>query len=254
MTAFYNEIDPGKAEWLRNLIAADVIAPGVVDERDIRDITSDELAGYTQCHFFAGVGTWSYALRIAGWPDQRAVWTSSWPCQPHSAAASERGKGFGDDRDLWPTWFDLFKVRRPGVVFGEQVDDSAAWIARAKSDMEAEGHLCAPIDFPACAVGTPIERMHNYLVAIPDRTGCIKQSRPLAMAPEHLAIERAGRGSRFGGYSTTGELGRQRRVEPGICPISDDTSARLLRLRTYGEGIVAEQAAAFIKAFDEVTA
>jgi DNA (cytosine-5)-methyltransferase 1 len=35
--------------------------------------------GYTQCHFFAGIGVWSYALRRAGWPDDREVWTGSCP-------------------------------------------------------------------------------------------------------------------------------------------------------------------------------
>ena len=33
MTAYYNEIDKYAAQWLRNLIAAGHIAPGVVDER-----------------------------------------------------------------------------------------------------------------------------------------------------------------------------------------------------------------------------
>lgn len=68
MTAWYNEHDPYAAQWLRNLIAARLIAPGDVDERDIRDVTPQELARYDQCHFFAGIGTWSYALRPAGWP------------------------------------------------------------------------------------------------------------------------------------------------------------------------------------------
>ena len=35
MAAYYNEIDPYAAQWLRNLIAADHIAPGEVDERSI---------------------------------------------------------------------------------------------------------------------------------------------------------------------------------------------------------------------------
>ena len=65
MTAFYNEIDPYAAAWLRNLIAAGHIAPGVVDERSIEDINPEELLGYTQCHFFSGIGVWSYALRRA---------------------------------------------------------------------------------------------------------------------------------------------------------------------------------------------
>lgn len=35
MTAYYNEFDPFAAQWLRNLIDAGLIAPGVVDERSI---------------------------------------------------------------------------------------------------------------------------------------------------------------------------------------------------------------------------
>ena len=64
--SYYNEIDPFAAEMLRNLIAAGHIAPGDVDERSIEDVRPDDLRGYAQCHFFAGVGVWSYALRRAG--------------------------------------------------------------------------------------------------------------------------------------------------------------------------------------------
>ena len=63
MTAYYNEFDPFAAAWLRELIKAGHIAHGVVDERSIEDVTPNELIGYTQCHFFAGIGGWSLALR-----------------------------------------------------------------------------------------------------------------------------------------------------------------------------------------------
>lgn len=66
MTAYYNEIDPYAAQWLRNLIAAGHIAPGEVDTRSILDVSPDDLADFTQCHFFAGVGVWSFALRRGG--------------------------------------------------------------------------------------------------------------------------------------------------------------------------------------------
>lgn len=118
-TAYYNEIDPYKAAWIRNLIKAGEIAPGVVDTRSIEDVHPDELREYTQCHFFAGVGIWSYALRKAGWPDDYPVWTGSCPCQPFSAAGSR--KGSDDSRHLWPAFFRLIEARRPAIVFGEQV-------------------------------------------------------------------------------------------------------------------------------------
>lgn len=66
MTAYYNENDPNAAAWLRELIREGHIAPGDVDERSILDVKPDDLRAYTQCHFFAGVGVWSHALRRAG--------------------------------------------------------------------------------------------------------------------------------------------------------------------------------------------
>lgn len=86
MTAYYNEIDPFAAAWLRRLIARGLIAPGDVDTRSITDVRADDLVSYVQCHFFAGIGGWSLALRLAGWPDDRPVWTGSCPCQPFSGA------------------------------------------------------------------------------------------------------------------------------------------------------------------------
>ena len=68
---YYNENDPFAAQWLRNLIQKKLIPNGEVDERDIQNVEASDLHGYTQCHFFAGTGGWSYALELAGWPDDR---------------------------------------------------------------------------------------------------------------------------------------------------------------------------------------
>ena len=54
--AYYNEFDTYAAEWLKNLIAAGLIAPGIVDSRSIEDVRPDDLFEFTQCHFFAGIG------------------------------------------------------------------------------------------------------------------------------------------------------------------------------------------------------
>ncbi len=164
MTAFYNEIDPYAAQWLRNLIAAGHIAPGVVDERSIEDIEPAELAHYTQCHFFAGVGVWSYALRLAGWPDDKPVWTGSCPCQPFSAAG--KGAGFTDERHLWPAFHWLISQCRPPIVFGEQVAsaDGLQWLDLVQTDLEDSGYTSAAVDICAAGVGAPHIRQRLYWV------------------------------------------------------------------------------------------
>lgn len=165
MTAFYNEIDPFAAQWLRNLIGAGHIAPGVVDERSIEDISPDELSEFTQCHFFAGVGVWSLALRRAGWPDDRPVWTGSCPCQPFSSAG--QGAGFTDARHLWPSFAWLIANAKPAIVFGEQVASKAVgpWVDLVHADLEALGYAFGAIPFPSAGVGAPHIRDRLYWVA-----------------------------------------------------------------------------------------
>lgn len=164
MTAYYNEHDPKAAAWLRELIRQGHIAPGVVDERSIEDVVPNELMGFTQCHFFAGIGGWSYALRLAGWPDDRPVWTGSCPCQPFSAA----GKGYGvdDERHLWPAFFHLIDQVRPTTVFGEQVASKAgrAWIDLVSADLENVGYAAGSVDLCAASVGAPEIRQRLWWV------------------------------------------------------------------------------------------
>ena len=67
---YYNEHDPEAAAWLRGLIRAGEIPAGDVDDRSIVDVSPHDLSGYTQQHFFAGVGGWPLALRLAELADK----------------------------------------------------------------------------------------------------------------------------------------------------------------------------------------
>jgi DNA (cytosine-5)-methyltransferase 1 len=266
--AYYNEHDRRKAAWLRVLIERGLIAPGVVDERDILDVVPAELSGYRQCHFFAGVGVWSYALRNAGWPDDRAVWTVSCPCQPFSAAG--KGEGFADERHLWPAWFHLASQCKPDVVFGEQVesDDGMRWLDLVWTDMEAVGYAFGPVVLPAAGVGAPHGRHRIYFVADAVRDGHEGVNKGKA-APG--PTDRGGVGA-FGlgdpGGRRPGPLngfwrladwlrcrdGRWRPVRPGTFPLAHGSAARVVRLCGYGDAIVAPAAEAVIRAYLAETA
>ncbi len=161
---YYNEINDDAADWLEALIFMGEIPYGHVDRRSIEDVVPADLAGYTQHHFFAGIGGWPLALRLAGWPEDRPVWTGSCPCQPFSAAG--KGGGFADERHLWPAWLHLIRECRPPEVFGEQVASAAVgpWLDLVHADLEGVGYAFGSVAFPAAGVGAPHIRDRTYWV------------------------------------------------------------------------------------------
>src|SRR6266436_4432752 len=165
MSAYYNENDAFAAAWLRELIKAGAIAQGEVDERSIEDVLPSDLRGFTQHHFFAGIGGWSLALRLAGWPDDRRVATGSCPCQPFSQAGKR--KGVADERHLWPAFNWLISQCGFPIVFGEQVasKDGKVWLAGVRSDLEALGYGVGAADLCAAGVSAPHIRQRLYWVA-----------------------------------------------------------------------------------------
>lgn len=164
--AYYNEIDPFCAAWLRNLMKTGLIADGDVDERSVKEVKPDDVRDYTQVHLFAGLGGWSAALRLAAWPDDRPIYTGSCPCQPFSVAGRRRGTL--DERHLWPDFHRLVAAARPPVVMGEQVSGAPgyAWFDGVAADLEGEGYTVGAVDIPACAVGAPHRRNRIYWVAV----------------------------------------------------------------------------------------
>jgi DNA (cytosine-5)-methyltransferase 1 len=159
---YYNEHDPHAAAWLRSLIDAGLIPKGVVDDRSIAEVHTTDLAGFRQCHFFAGIAGWSLALQLAGWPEDREVWTGSCPCQPFSAAGKR--KGTADERHLWPEFYRLIAECQPATVFGEQVasKDGLAWLDGVCADLEASGYAFGAADLCAAGIG---EKNHPLIQA-----------------------------------------------------------------------------------------
>jgi DNA (cytosine-5)-methyltransferase 1 len=168
---YYNENDPQASAWLKELIAQGALPDGVVDDRSIEDVTPIELEPYVQCHFFAGIGGWPYALQLAGWPEDRPVWTGSAPCQPFSAAG--KGGGIADERHLWPALFWLISQCRPAIVFGEQVasSDALGWWDVVSTDLEAADYACGGVDLCAAGVGAFHIRQRLYWVADSESLG-----------------------------------------------------------------------------------
>jgi len=165
MTAYYNEFDPFAAAWLEELIKDGLIAPGVVDRRSITEVDPNDIKEFTQCHFFAGIGGWSYAARLAGWPDDRPMWTGSPPCQPFSTAGNRKGKD--DLRHLWPVFFNLIRECQPPAVFGEQVASAIrdGWFCDLQADLGAEEYASGMVVLPACSIGAPHKRDRLFYVA-----------------------------------------------------------------------------------------
>lgn len=183
MAVYYNDADPAACAWLRELMAAGLLPAGEVDERSILDVEPTDLRGFAQCHFFAGIGGWPYALRLAGVAGDLSVWTGSPPCQPFSQAGQRKGQD--DDRHLAPAFLRLVADCRPELVFGEQVASAAvlgpvgsaartaaedpagwAWFDALAADLEAASYAVAAADLPAAGIGAPHIRQRLFFGAV----------------------------------------------------------------------------------------
>lgn len=307
---YYNEWDAKTADWLRELIKSGEIPKGYVDERSITDVTPSDLEGFTQCHFFAGIGGWPLALKMAGVPDDFRVWTGSPPCQPFSVAGKQKGRS--DDRHLAPTFMRLVAQCRPPVIFGEQVAAAIGkhWLDDLLLELEREGYACGAAVLPACSVGAPHKRDRLFFGAHElGHANCERHYGvdALLQRPRQEKVSEAPQASEVGGLGNAALLcasnsdnrgvgskksteqgetregdgeadritstdvhyrptnqnhgfwsdadwlgcrdGKFRPVESGTFPLADGIPARVGRLRGYGNAIVPQVAAEFVRAF-----
>jgi DNA (cytosine-5)-methyltransferase 1 len=242
MKDYYNELDPYCCEWLRSLIAAELIPPGDVDGRSIVDVQAGDLVGYRQCHFFAGIGGWPLALQLAGWSGR--VWTGSCPCQPFSNAGQR--KGFADERHLWPTFYRLIADCCPAIIFGEQVAGAAAlgWLAVVRADLENAGYAVGAADLPAASVGAPHNRQRLFWVADAGGAGLPRSD-----------VEGGRRGLREIACRTPSKHSEHRLpagifdcADPGSIGAADGLRRPVGQVRAFGNALVPQTAAAFIEA------
>lgn len=316
---YYNEFDKGAAAWLRELINAKLIPFGYVDERSITEVTASDVQGFTQCHFFAGIGGWSLALQLAGVPASTRLWTGSPPCQPFSTAGKQLGQF--DERHLAPVFLNLVSKCKPPVLFGEQVAAAIgkSWMCDLQTHLEREDYAVGFAVLPACSVGAPHKRDRLFFGAcqladtdserlqrergdsdsqgwegqnirqtgllngtgdesgMGDTDGSEFASRQLQRGgnkkrPEQSSQSMLPRGANThnGFWSDADWLGcrdgKFRPVEPGTFPLANGIPARVgrlrdedlqshpqknrvMRLRGYGNAIVPQVAAEFVKAF-----
>lgn len=248
---YYNEFDPFAAAWLRELIKEGLIPDGEVDERSIIDVDGKDLKGFTQCHFFTGIGGWSYALELAGWEPTRPVWTGSPPCQPFSVAGNKKGQD--DERHLAPAFTRLIKECRPSVVFGEQVSSAirTEWFDDLQDDLETEDYATAMAVLPACSVGAFHKRERLFFVSHSRSKRLEGWKETRQQGSEYKSREERSIWSDVRANAPSFADGKPRPIptEPALFPLANGISNRVGLLRGAGNAIVPQVAAEFIKAY-----
>ena len=245
--AYYNEIDLYCVEWLQNLIKAGHIPEGEVDTRSIKDVCGDDLKEFGPCHFFAGIGGWAYAARLAGISDDEPIWTGSCPCQPLSSAGQR--KGHADERHLWPAFHALIAERRPATVFGEQVasKDGREWLAGVRADLEDLGYAVGAADLCAACKKAKHNRPRLFWVGYTTSLFCNGLSDYSSSRRQRISEWESGRNDSLEAWSS----GYRNMDEPSIPVLAYAVPGLLGATTAYGNAIVPQVAAEFILASKE---
>jgi DNA (cytosine-5)-methyltransferase 1 len=243
---FYNDNEPFVCAWMQNLMNAGLISRGVIDGRSITDIQPADVSGFNRCHFFSGLGGWDYALQLAGWPDDRPVWTASLPCQPFSVAGKRQGEW--DSRHLWPAFYDFVCECKPTTIFGEQAGEKStrAWFRQIQFDLEDLGYAVAGVRLPASCVGNRIMRQRLWWVASSENKS---RSQVDSVSERHAKASKMFRVEPFP-WEALPEVGGEM-DDRFVTGEPHGVSRNVGAVRSIGNSIVPQVAAEFIKAYLE---
>lgn len=237
MSDYHNEWDPYCAQWIRNLMQANLIPQGEVDERSITDVSADDLRGFKRWHFFSGIAGWALALRIADAADDSEVWTGSPPCQDNSFAAAVTGRRTGFDgarSGLAHKWLELLGAIRPRSVGFENVPGVRPWLHHITEGLGSLGYSVSESERSSQDIGAPMPRRRVWVFAQRDgarlaQSGesepCQAHDDPRAAAPRNYWAE----------------------TERGFRPLDDGIPERVAQVRAFGNAIDPHVAASLIR-------
>ena len=269
MSAYYNEIDPFAADWLRELIRAGHIAPGEA---------------------------FSAAGKRKGTSDERHLWPAFFRLIRERRPVTVFGEQVASRDGL--AWFDIVSSDLEGAGYAcGAVDTCAAgfgaphirqrlyWVAHAdgkqlhrrrlpkeggRTELADSGGTVGLADAPG---EQKYEEQRQSAKAEGERDADMPCGRGMACGlADAMSAGRPSRGADAGNGQTAGtgvsdaplptdgfwrdadwllcRDGRWRPVEPGAFPLAHGAAGRVGRLRGYGNAIVAPQAEAFIRAFN----
>jgi len=167
LSAYYNEFDPQKAAWLRELIKRKLIADGEVDERSIEDVLPADVLGFDNA-------TGSPASESGPMLCETQVGVMTEPCGLPVVLASLSAppgseKEHSDERHLWPAFFKLVDACRPPVLFGEQVASSHV-VGRASGDFDYLRGLSDREELRRISDAWIPAEISRYVQGLPERT------------------------------------------------------------------------------------
>lgn len=236
MRAYYNENEPFCVEWLKNLIAAELIPAGDVDDRSIEQVQPNDLRGYDQWHFFAGISGWCRALSLVGLSSVPGICTGSPPCQDNSVAQSIHGErqGLRGVRSgLAHQWLDLVGELQPGLVLFENVSGIKKWQAEITGRLAGFGYSVAVRNLSAACAGAPNPRRRVWIAA--DRDGT------------RLAISRQARSPAIEGEPWPAPYRNiWSQDHPATGRLDHGLSCRMAAIHAFGNAICPQTAARFV--------